>query len=168
MFEKFYPDYYVDSVFTLNYQELKEEGICGVIYDIDNTLVCHDEPADERACALFAQLRELGLKSCVLSNNDRPRVSAFAEAVGADVCIYKAGKPSPKNYLKALELMGCRRETAVFAGDQLFTDVLGAKQAGIRSYLVKPVGPEKLLKIKVKRLLEKPILAEFRRRAENG
>ena len=37
--------------------------------DIDNTLVPHGEPADEKVKALFQRLRELGFKSCFLSNN---------------------------------------------------------------------------------------------------
>lgn len=161
MFKKFYPDYYIDSVYALDYQKLYDRGIRGVIYDIDNTLVWHDAPADTQAQELFERLRTVGLKSCLLSNNDEPRVKLFAEAVGADAYIYKAGKPGTQNYLRAVKALGCVRSTVVFAGDQLFTDVWGARRAGITSCLVKPLGPEKLLKIRLKRILEKPVLAAY-------
>ena len=43
----------------------------GVIFDIDNTLVPHGAPADERAKRLFQRLREIGFESCLLSNNQK-------------------------------------------------------------------------------------------------
>lgn len=165
MFEKFYPDYEIRSAYALDYEKLRKNGVKGVVYDIDNTLVMHDAPADSNARRLFARLRELGLKSCLLSNNDEPRVKAFAEAVGADSYIFKAGKPKARGYLRAAKALGCKRTEIIFVGDQLFTDIWGAKNAGVTSYLVKPIGPEKLLKIKLKRLLERPVLAAYRRKA---
>ena len=35
--------------------------------------------------------------------------------------------------------MGSTKETTVFVGDQLFTDVWGAKRTGIESWLVEPM-----------------------------
>ena len=60
MMEKFYPDEYLDSTYEIDFDELYAQGYRGVIFDIDNTLVRHGAPADERACALFAHLKELG------------------------------------------------------------------------------------------------------------
>ena len=60
MFRCFFPDEYLDSAYVIDYDRLYREGYRGLIYDIDNTLVPHGAPADERAIALFAHLRELG------------------------------------------------------------------------------------------------------------
>ena len=54
----------------------------------------------------------------------------FNDAVHAEY-IYKAGKPGKKGYLKAMEMMGTGRENTLFVGDQLFTDVWGARNTGI-------------------------------------
>ena len=56
MLEKFYPGEYLDSTYVIDFDRLYEEGYRGIIFDIDNTLVPHGAPADERACALFAHL----------------------------------------------------------------------------------------------------------------
>ncbi|MDQ9751376.1 HAD hydrolase-like protein, partial [Acinetobacter baumannii] len=53
--------------------------------------------------------------------------------------IENAHKPSKKNYLKAMELMGTELNNTLFVGDQLFTDVYGAKRVGIHNILVKPI-----------------------------
>ena len=69
MFKIFYPDKYYDSTFTVDFKNEYENGIRGVIFDIDNTLVEHDADADKRAKEFFAKLKEIGLKICLLSNN---------------------------------------------------------------------------------------------------
>ena len=69
MLQKFYPGEYVDSTYQIDFDKLYKEGYRGVIFDIDNTLVPHGAPADERAIKLFAHLKELGFSCMLLSNN---------------------------------------------------------------------------------------------------
>ena len=158
MLERFYPGEYVDSTYEIDFDRLYEEGYRGVIFDIDNTLVPHGAPADERACALFAHLKELGYHCMLLSNNKEPRVKSFAEDVKYEDYIFKADKPSVKGYEEAMRRMGTTKETTLFIGDQLFTDVWGAKRSGIRSILVKPIHPKEEIQIVFKRQLEKIVL----------
>lgn len=63
-----------------------------------------------------------------------------------------------KSYQKAMDLMGCTKENALFVGDQLFTDVYGAKRAGMHAVLVKPIHPKEEIQIVLKRYLEKVVL----------
>ncbi len=157
MFEMFFPDEYVASTYVIPFEKLYEEGYRGVIFDIDNTLVPHGAPADKRAKKLFARLKELGFEACLLSNNKEPRVKMFNDDVQVNY-IFDAHKPSIKNYQKAMELMGTDLETTIFVGDQLFTDVWGAKRTGIRNILVKPIHPKEEIQIVFKRKLEKIVL----------
>lgn len=161
--ETFYPDAYFDSTYTIDYAKYRSEGYRGILFDIDNTLVPHGAPADERAKALFEHLRVLGFDSCLVSNNKRPRVESFAKDVGARF-IYKADKPSRRGYQEGMRLMGTGTEDTLFIGDQLFTDVWGARRAGIRSFLVKPINPKEEIQIVLKRFLEKPILFLYERK----
>ena len=48
LFETFYPDTWVDSTYQIDFDELYKKGYRGLIFDIDNTLVPHGEPANER------------------------------------------------------------------------------------------------------------------------
>lgn len=157
-----YPDEYLASTYQIDFDRLYREGYRGIIFDVDNTLVPHGAPADERAIALFAHLRELGYDCVLLSNNKEPRVKAFSEKVGARY-IFKAGKPRPGNYRRAMELMHTDCRTTLFVGDQIFTDVLGANLAGIRTILVEPIHPKEEIQIVLKRYLEKIILFFYRR-----
>lgn len=163
MLKKFYPDEYVDSTYVIDFARLKSEGYKGVIFDIDNTLVMHGEPADERALSLFKDLKMYGIDTCLVSNNKEPRVASFASEVDSKY-IYKADKPSKRGYIKAMELMGTGRENTIFIGDQLFTDVYGAKRTGIRAVLVKPINPKEEIQIVLKRYLEKIVLFFYLRK----
>lgn len=163
MFKKFYPDEDAASAYDIPFEELYKGGIRGVVFDIDNTLVPHGAPADERTKKLFLRLHELGLETCLLSNNKEPRVASFARAAGSPRYIYKGNKPGRKGYLRAMELMGTDPKQTVFVGDQLFTDVYGAKRAGIRSILVKPIHPKEEIQIVLKRFLEAVVLYFYHR-----
>ena len=162
LLERFYPDEYLDSAYEIDYEMLYEQGYRGIIFDIDNTLVPHGAPADRRSVELFERLRRIGFESMLLSNNKEPRVKMFNDEVHSRY-IYKAGKPLPDNYIKAMELMGTASETTMFVGDQLFTDVWGAKKAGIRTWLVKPIHPKEEIQIVIKRRLEWIVLFFYRR-----
>ncbi len=157
MFRTFYPKEYVDSTYVIDFDSFAKKGYKGVIFDIDNTLVCHDAPADERARKLFAHLKTLGMDACLLSNNKEPRVAMFNKDVQV-YAIHKGGKPSPKGYRRAMELMGTNEQNTLFVGDQLFTDVWGANLTGIYSILVKPIHPKEEIQIVLKRYLEKIVL----------
>ena len=161
IFAGLYPDERVHSAYEIDYEKWYRAGKRGIIYDIDNTLVEHGAPANDRAIALFERLRSVGFAACLISNNQIPRVEPFAKAVGASF-IADAHKPSPKNYLAACEIMGISKEQALFVGDQLFTDVWGASKAGIYSILTDRIGPKEEIQIHLKRILEKIVLFFYR------
>lgn len=158
MLRAFYPDEDIASAYEISFRQLYAEGIRGVIFDIDNTLVPHGGPADERAKKLFSDLRGMGMETCLLSNNKEPRVASFARAVGGSHYIYKGNKPGIRGYQQAMELMGTNTNDTVFVGDQLFTDVWGARRAGIHSILVKPIHPKEEIQIVLKRFFEAIVL----------
>lgn len=165
IFEKLYPGEYVDSTYDIDFDGLWKEGYRGVIFDIDNTLVPHGAPADEKACALFLHLKELGYECMLLSNNKEPRVKQFHDAVQVSY-IHKAGKPNPASYRRAMAQMGTDERNTLFVGDQIFTDIYGANLTGIRTILVKPIHPKEEIQIVLKRYLEKIVLFFYRRRVQ--
>lgn len=155
----------MESVYRIPWDSWYEKGIRGVIFDIDNTLVPHGAPADQRIIALMDKLHNMGMKTCLLSNNKEARVAAFAGQVRSPY-ICRAGKPAVKNYKKAVEIMGTTQTTTLFAGDQLFTDVYGANRAGIYGILVKPINPREEIQIVLKRYLELPVLYFYKKKCK--
>jgi len=156
-----YPCEYVESTYKIDFEKLYNQGYRGVIFDIDNTLVPHGAPADERAISLFKELKALGFNCMLLSNNKEPRVKMFNDAVEVSY-IHKAGKPKPSAYKNAMLKLGTTKDNTIFVGDQIFTDICGANLAGIRTVLVKPIHPKEEIQIVLKRYLEKIVLLCYR------
>jgi hypothetical protein len=162
MFQKFYPDIYIDSTYQIDFDSLYQDGYRGLIFDIDNTLVTHGAPANDKAKQLFAHLKELGFSCCLLSNNQEPRVKMFNDAVQVNY-IFDAHKPSVENYEKAMEVMGTDKTNTIFIGDQIFTDIFGANRTGIPTIMVKKIHWKEEIQIIFKRRLETIVLLCYRR-----
>jgi predicted HAD superfamily phosphohydrolase YqeG len=60
--------------------------------------------------------------------------------------------------------MGTDKDTTLFVGDQLFTDVFGANRTGIRTILVKPMNPKEEIQIVLKRYLERIVLYFYKQK----
>lgn len=158
MIRRFYPNHYIDSIFDLSIPKLKKEGIKGVIFDIDNTLVPYDieEPTDE-IIAFFNELRKNGIRITLMSNNTEDRVIKFNQKLKV-LTLHKAKKPLTRSYKKALEMMHCTKKEAIIVGDQIFTDVYGGNCIGIGTYLVKPISEKDEWQTKIKRGLERQVI----------
>lgn len=163
MLQMFYPEKWVKSTYEIDFEQLYKDGYRGLLFDIDNTLVKHGEDATEEAIALFARLKKIGFAICLMSNNKLERVQRFNQKVNVHA-IHNARKPSKKNYLKAMELMGTNFETTMFIGDQLFTDVFGAKRIGMHNILVEPIDKQEEIQIVLKRYLERIVLYFYKKR----
>lgn len=158
-----FPSEYSESIYSFDFDKAYADGKRVVLFDIDNTLVPHGAPADERSLALIRRLKGSGFRLCAVSNNREPRVKNFCEAADVDY-VYSAGKPEKRGYLKGIGRLGATAGEAVFFGDQIFTDILGANRAGILSVLVRPIDTSTdEIQIRFKRILEKPIIKAFLR-----
>ncbi len=157
-----YPSETSESTYLIPFEKFYDEGYRGIIFDIDNTLVPHGAPADDRAIRLFERLHELGFKTLLLSNNKEPRVAPFAKAVESEY-IYLANKPFLSGYLKAMEKMETNPSNTLFVGDQIFTDVWGANRAGVHTILVGQIDKKEEIQIVLKRRLEAIVLFFYKR-----
>lgn len=162
MFKVFYPYEYVDSVFSIDYNELYNKGYRGIIFDIDNTLVHHGDDSTKEIDDLFIAIQNIGFKTLLLSNNNEERVKRFLENIDS-IYICDAEKPKTDNYLKAVEMMSIKKEEILFIGDQIFTDILGANKSGIANILVKFIRLKEETKIGKRRQLENVILKFYKK-----
>jgi HAD superfamily phosphatase (TIGR01668 family) len=158
----FYPDERAESVYEIDFEAWYRKGFRGLEFDVDNTLVPHGAPADVRSVELFRKLRGIGFRTCLISNNRRTRVEPFAEALGTEF-ISMANKPFTGGYRRGCAVLGTDERHTLFIGDQLFTDVWGARKAGIYTILVNPINPKEEIQIVLKRKLEKKVLDRYER-----
>ncbi len=154
---RLFPDEYYSSAYAIDYKTKYDKGYRGIIFDIDNTLVPHGAPADDKAKELFLKLTNIGYKCCLLSNNKEKRVSDFNKEIGA-YYICNASKPSRRGYENAMKIMGTDKSNTFFVGDQIFTDLLGAKNADLLMCLCKPIDWHEEIQIIFKRIPERIVM----------
>lgn len=134
------PDRFAARLHEIPLVELASLGIRGLIVDLDNTLLGfrQTELAAEHL-AWIAEAHERGFSIVMVSNNFSERVGAIAAQLQID-CIPNALKPLPFGFWRAIRRLNLPRKNIAVVGDQLFTDVLGAKlSGGLYTILTEPI-----------------------------
>lgn len=142
---------------------LLENGIKYLLIDIDNTLAPYEVSLpDERTEKWFDELKKNNIKALLVSNNNRERVELFNSKLGL-LAFPDSHKPSKRRLLKISRAIDADISATAAIGDQIFTDVYGAKLIGARAIMVPPINDKRTLFFRAKRLLEKPILKKFKK-----
>lgn len=147
----------------LSVQQLRLRGIQLLMLDFDNTIVPYttNTPTEEMA----QWLRELlasDIQLCVVSNSKKDRVKVFCAKYGID-CITHSKKPFPKGIRQCLNKYGICAKHCALAGDQIFTDTLGANGCGVTSILVKSIHNHTFW-LKLRHVAELPFIFLARKR----
>ena len=162
------PTVITNSITELTPKYLQKRGIRLLMLDFDNTIVPYttNEPTDEMASWLKS-MAESPIQLCVVSNSKRDRVKVFCKIYGID-CITHAKKPFSKGIRECLTRYGIPAKNCALAGDQIYTDVLGANCAGVQSILVKAINNHNFW-LKARHVLELPwIFIARKRRMTHG
>ncbi len=151
----FLPDLYIENFQRLSVDFLKQKKIKLLICDIDNTLVPYDQhKPNEEVVTFINKIKANDIILVLISNNKTDRVKEFAD--GLDLAIYPmAHKPLKKAYLQVLQEHNLDKSMVAAIGDQLLTDVLGAKRCGIYAILAKPLVKRDINYTKINRFIEK-------------
>lgn len=156
-----YPDYYFHRIWDLEPVWLRDHNIKVLLLDVDNTLTTHNNPEVPIEVMQWLQkVKTAGIRLLILSNNKAKRVAPFAKKLGVGY-IANAAKPLGIGVLRAMKRLKADRNYLAMVGDQLFTDVLCAKSAGVISILVEPIEKEPYLFLRLKRRLERVVLQNF-------
>ena len=154
----FKPTYALRSITEITPAALKKRGIKALILDVDNTLTTHNNPTPaEGVPEWIEEMKSAGIKLLIVSNNNAERVTPFAETLGLHF-VPNGAKPLPMGFLRAVKELGVPKNLIAAVGDQIFTDILGANLAGVRSIFVYPIEFETSVPFKIKRAIEKPLL----------
>jgi hypothetical protein len=153
-----WPTSYAPSVAEIDLGGLIATGFAGVIIDLDNTLVGYRQLApDDLHARWILDAHDRGLQVVLVTNNATPWAIEVARKLDIP-CIPNARKPLPRGFRRALDLLKLPRESVVVVGDQLFTDVLGAKLCGLAVILVEPLAPRDPLNTRWLRQIERWLL----------
>lgn len=160
----FVPDYYFETFDKASAEFLLSIGIKGILLDVDNTLEPYENPLPtEKVLEWFRSLKAAGIGAAIVSNNDKERIELFNSELKLPA-YFKAKKPFKKRLRMAMTDLGTAPEETIFMGDQIFTDVWAARNAGVRAILVPPIKDKTDFFTKFKRFLERPFLKKYRKK----
>lgn len=159
----FLPDIYQKSIYSINYESLKNAGIKIVLFDLDNTLVpINAKEPSKKLLDLFEDIKKIGLKPVIMSNSGQKRVAPFKEGLFVDAAC-KSMKPLKSKYRKILTVYNVKPSEIAAVGDQLLTDVFGANRMNMTSILVNQISTNDFFKTKINRFFEKIILKHYKK-----
>lgn len=145
-------------------QYLQRRHIRLVMLDFDNTMLPYTgtEPTPELLHWLDT-MKQAGMELCVVSNSRKAKAPGFCRQYGLN-CITRARKPFSKGLRQCLRQYGIAPEQAAMAGDQIYTDVLGANGVGVFSILVKPIHLHNVW-LRLRHVAEQPFIFLARKRS---
>ena len=108
-------------------------------------------------------MKRAGFDIIVVSNNNEERVEEFCKQLNLQY-VADAKKPLTHGFKKALSKLNRKPEEAIILGDQVLTDVFGAKSLGVMSVLVKPISKTDAFKTRINRFFEGIIIQNLTRR----
>ena len=161
------PDYLIRHVTDLSPEWLRQRSVRGIVADLDNTLVgWHSEAIPPEVAAWLSAIRLEGISVCIASNTRNfARLRKLSEALSVLHVPGNAGKPSSKGIRTALSLLSVDPKYALMVGDQLFTDMVAGRRAGLTTVLVNPLTTRDFIGTKVvSRNLERLVLRGDRAR----
>ena len=153
----FKPDLTLDKITDFDASKYKALGYKAILLDLDNTLApYYVKSIDQKAIEVIESLKNTGFKVLVFSNNSPQRVGNYLKTTDYEYLCY-ALKPLPFGYLRAKKKLGVELKDCISMGDQLLTDVLGAKRMKVFSVYVKPLVDKDSWSTKINRFLERKI-----------
>lgn len=161
MHKKLKPNYFFHIYTEITKEWLLENNIKTILADLDGTLVPQDRKADKRFEEWFEMLKSISCELIIVSNNNKKRVSSFVQDFPIEG-LWKCNKPfGSRIQNEILNKRTINKDTTLFLGDQLFTDVWVGKKLGVRTAFTKSLSTEEPLVTKIKRGLENYLLKKM-------
>ena len=164
LFKSFIPFAHSGSIYEIDVDFYKRNNVRTLFMDLDNTLDSYRarEPKDN-TLEYVKKLKDAGITPVIISNNKASRVSGYANLLGVEF-LSSAHKPFSKRLKAEIARRNLSNEDVMLVGDQMMTDVLAAKGAGIRVVLTEKLVKEDQWTTHINRLIDRPVRKYHRKR----
>lgn len=156
------PDMYKKNIYEINYEKLKKMGKKYLFFDLDNTIISYlqNKPIKENKI-LFDKLKKMGFEVFIFSNSPSNRLEPFEKELNVKA-FSESMKPLKKGYKKVLNMYD--KDKCVFIGDQIMTDVIGAKRNGLYVIFIDRINNKEPIYTKFWRFFEFFVLKRYERK----
>lgn len=137
---KFIPTRFCQTIYDIPYDELKNQGVKALFFDLDNTILPYDIDVLPKDISTYLEALTKDFKVVIVSNSRKKRVKNAVNHLKNIPYVKFARKPLKVGFKKALKLANVTSDKACFIGDQLMTDILGSNRMKFKeNILVYPV-----------------------------
>lgn len=157
----FKPDAFFSSIDKIPFSLLDLWQIKGLILDVDNTLLPRTSKEISAEVTSWVEEAKARYTILIVSNNTVRKIRRAADPLDLPFMAWTI-KPYSLYFYRAYRKLGLFPEKVCVIGDQLFTDIQGAKRTKAKAIYVSPLAPEDDLPwTKWRRRYESKILAEW-------
>ncbi len=130
------PDYNLESIYDIDLEDLKSQGVKALLFDLDSTIMASKSASyfDETRRWLDNVRKDFFI--AVISNNNNPAYEEKVRAVSDFPMLFDAKKPNADAGREFLKQHGINPSEAVMVGDRPLTDVWFGKKLGCKTILV--------------------------------
>ena len=155
------PDYNLESIYSIDLEELKKQGIKAILFDLDSTIMASKSAKYSEETLAWLEKVKKDFFVAVISNNNNREYIEKVKAISTFPTVFDARKPRAEIGLKFLKDKNISPKDAVMVGDRPLTDVWFGKRLGCKTILVDSITAKSEKKIvrfvrKLERLCVKP------------
>ena len=149
------PDYNLKNVYEINFEDLKQQGIKCLMFDLDSTVMVSKSANFLPETVEWFNSFIKDFEIAIISNNKNENYINNAAKIAPCKVIGKANKPNPKVMKDYLDSINITPQEAVMIGDRPLTDILAGKLLGCKTILVGSINPTENLPTKFVRAIER-------------
>ncbi len=149
------PDYNLKNVYEIDFEELKQNGIKCIMFDLDSTIMVSKSASFLPETVNWFNGFIKDFEVAIISNNKNEEYIEHASKIAPCRVIGKANKPNPKVMKEYLDSIGVEPRNAVMVGDRPLTDILAGKFLGCKTILVGSINPSENIPTRFVRALER-------------
>ena len=146
------PDYNLKNIYDIDFEELKQQGIKCIMFDLDSTVMLSKSASFTPKTIEWFDTFINDFEVAIISNNPNKKYIENASKLAPCRVIGNAKKPNPNVARKYLEEINIQPQNAVMVGDRPLTDILVGKRLGCKTILVGSINPQENLLIKFVRV----------------
>lgn len=155
------PDYNLKNVYEINFEDLKQQGVKCLMFDLDSTIMVSKSANFLPETLEWFNTFLNDFEVAIISNNKSEKYIENASKIAPCKVIGKAKKPNPKVMEQYLKSVSINPQNAAMIGDRPLTDILAGKFLGCKTILVGSINSKENLPTKFVRALERSLIRNW-------
>ncbi|MBR6301815.1 YqeG family HAD IIIA-type phosphatase [bacterium] len=141
------PDYNLKRIYDIDLDDLKNQGIKGMLFDLDSTLMASKSAQYSKEILDWLSVVRKDFFIAVVSNNHNKKYIEKVSAVSDFPLLFDAAKPKTQKVEAFLKQYNIKPEDCALVGDRPLTDIVCGQRLGCKTILVDSITADTEAKI---------------------